>query len=74
MDLFNEIELQDCPVCGGPALLQEENGWCWYVDCADCGCHTAEVDYTGEEQRADAARQAAYLWNIGKVISYNPGE
>ena len=74
MDLYESIELQDCPVCGGTALLEEEQGWCWAVTCSDCACHTAEVDYHKAEEREAAAKQAAYLWNIGKVISYNPGE
>ena len=33
MDIRDELELQDCPFCGGPGLLEEENGWCWYVMC-----------------------------------------
>ena len=32
------IDLYDCPFCGGAGLLEEENGWCWYVTCMDCGC------------------------------------
>ena len=31
MDIYDEIELQDCPYCGGVGLLEEENGWSWYV-------------------------------------------
>ena len=38
---MNEIELQDCPLCGGAGLLEEEGGWCLYIQCLDCGCHTA---------------------------------
>ena len=74
MDIFKEIELQDCPLCQGPALLEEENGWCFYVMCLDCGCHTAETEYRSPEQRLDAARQAARLWGMGKVIRSTPGE
>ena len=28
---FLDIELLDCPVCNGPGLLEEENGWCMYI-------------------------------------------
>ena len=27
MDPIYEIELEDCPFCGGPGVMQEENGW-----------------------------------------------
>ena len=29
MDIRDELELQDCPFCGGAGLLEEEGGWCW---------------------------------------------
>ena len=74
MDIRHQIDLLDCPVCNGPGLLEEENGWCFYVMCLDCGCHTAEVEFKTEEDRFDAARQAARLWHMGKVISSSPGE
>jgi len=73
-EIFLETELQDCPICGGPSLLEEENGWCFYVTCLDCGCQTAEAAYHRPEDRAAAARSAAHLWNIGKVLPGTPGE
>lgn len=74
MDVRKEIELLDCPLCQGPALLEEENGWCYYVMCLDCGCQTAEVEFKTPEERLTSARQAAHLWNMGKVIPCSPGE
>ena len=74
MNPFDAIEVLDCPICGGPGVLEEENGWCVYVECMDCGCHTAELSYTNEEDRLQRAKQAASTWNIGKVIRHNPGE
>ena len=41
---------------------------CFYVSCMDCGSQTASVDYRKPEQRLEAARQAAWLWNTGKTI------
>lgn len=73
-ELYHLFDLQDCPYCGGGALLEEENGWCFYVTCMDCDRHTAEVEYRAEKDREAAARQAAYLWNIGKVLTGVPGE
>ncbi len=73
-ELFHLVDLQDCPCCGGSALLEEESGWCFYVTCMDCDRHTAEVEYRSAEGRENAARQAAYLWNIGKVLTGVPGE
>ena len=74
MDEIKEINLLDCPLCQGPSLLEEENGWCSYVMCLDCGCQTAEVEFKTPEARLEAARQAARLWNMGKVIRCDPGE
>ena len=71
---FDDIELFECPRCHGPGLIQEENGWCLYVECLDCGSHTAEFSYDGETEREAAARQAAGLWNMGKVINSGVGE
>ena len=74
MDILENLDIFDCPICRGPGLLEEENGWCWYVMCLDCGCHTAEVGFKSAEERLQAAQQAARLWHMGKVISSDPGE
>ena len=74
MDIHEEVELQSCPYCGGAGLLEEENGWCWYVACVDCGSQTAAIDYRTPEERPEAARKAARLWNIGKILRHNIGE
>lgn len=74
MDIYKDIELLDCPVCHGPAAMEEENGWSVYVTCMDCGSHTAYMEYSSEEERAEAAGKVASLWNMGKVLSHNPGE
>ena len=75
MDFLDEIDLLDCPVCGGPAIPEEENGWCAYICCADCGCHTAEVDFDSVGgDKTEAYRLAAMHWNMGKVLSSDPGE
>lgn len=73
MDLFETIELQDCPICGGAGLL-EEDGSSFYVACVDCGSHSVNIDYKGASGRKEAAERAAGLWNTGKVISSHPGE
>ena len=74
MDILDELELFDCPLCHGAGLLEEENGWYAYVTCMDCGCHTAEVPYQNAEQREQAIRRVVNTWNIGKVIPMSPGE
>ena len=71
---INEIELQDCPLCGGAGLLEEEGGWCLYIQCLDCGCHTAELSFRTPEEQLDVARRAARTWNLGKVIYPGPGD
>lgn len=37
-DIFDKIELHDCPFCGGAGLLEEEQGWCWYAMCCMQHC------------------------------------
>ena len=73
-NLHEVVSLQDCPWCGGAALLEEEQGWCFYVTCVDCDRHTAEVEYRTPAAREEAARTAAYLWNLGKVLTGQPLE
>ena len=74
MDIYQEIDLQNCPNCGGTGILEEENGYCWYVMCMDCGAQTAPCEYHGAKDRVEAARKVAHLWNIGKVMRGGIGE
>ncbi len=74
MDIYKEIELEDCPYCGGPGLLEEENDWCWYVMCLDCGSQTASIEFKTPEERIESAKKAALLWNLRKVVRADPGE
>jgi hypothetical protein len=74
MEIYDEIELSGCPYCGGAGLLDDGNGWCWTVTCMDCGSQTGAFAFTDSESRKAAARRAAYVWNIGKVISSDLGE
>ena len=74
VDIFEELELQDCPYCGGVGLLEEENGWCWYAMCLDCGAQTASFEYKSPVERTEAARKAAHMWNIGKILRSGVGD
>lgn len=71
---FEDIEILDCPICQGTGLIQEESGWCVYVECLNCGSHTAELSYNTEEERKKAAQGVADLWNLGKVIVAGAGD
>ena len=74
MDIEKMIAINDCPLCDGGALLEEECGCGYYVMCLECGCHSVTIDFHSDEERLDAAKSAAMLWNMGKVISSSPGE
>ena len=74
MDILKDLELFDCPICHGAGLVEEEEGWCVYAVCLDCGAHTAEVPYKNEKEREEACRRVVNTWNIGKVIPKSPGE
>ena len=68
------IELEECPCCRGAGLIVHEGGWSVQVECADCGSHTTYIEYETEEQKLEAEKTVARLWNLGKVIKSNPGE
>ena len=71
----NEIlELEECPICRGAGIMMHEGGWNVQVECADCSAHTVFVEYNTPEERRQAERKVATLWNIGKVIRSDVGE
>ena len=73
MELYEQIELQECPICGGAGLMEEENGWCFYAACLDCGAHTAELRYERDAERLDAAQRAAHRLLRQAAQLYAPG-
>lgn len=74
MDINKMVEVNDCPVCDGPGLLEETSGNAYNVSCLDCGSHTVNVSYKSEDDKLLAAKRAAELWNFGKVIKSMPGD
>ena len=59
------VDLHECPLCEGGSILEEEgNGF--YAQCMDCGCYPVHVDYKNEEDRLEAAKRAAELFNTGE--------
>lgn len=74
MDNRELIELEECPVCRGNGMLMHEGGWNVQVECVDCSAHTVYVEYETEEEKIEAERSVAHLWNIGKVITSERGE
>ena len=73
MSIDEQLDISDCTICGGPALLEEENRG-YYIMCMDCGSHSVHVPFTDDAGRLTAAQKAAMLWNSGKVINSDPGE
>ena len=43
MNIDEMLEISDCPLCEGGALLEEECGCSYYVMCLECGCHTVNI-------------------------------
>ena len=68
MNIEEMLEINDCPLCDGGGLLEEECGCGYYVMCLECGCHSVTIDFHSEEERLDAAKKTVMLWNTGKVI------
>ncbi len=74
MDIFEQVVLNDCPVCAGAGLLEEEIGTGFYAVCMDCGSRTVTIDFKNQEGKLEAAKKVAMLWNTGKVVNSSPGE
>ena len=74
MEMEEMILLEECPICRGAGMIMHEGGWNVQVECADCSAHTVYVEYDNEEEKTEAEKAVAHLWNIGKVISSERGE
>ncbi len=74
MEVNPNVRLEECPVCRGSGYLVHEGGWNVQVECAYCSAHTVYIEYDTSEQRAEAEKQVASLWNMGKVIKSDAGE
>lgn len=74
MDILKDVNVNDCPKCGGSALLEEESGNSYSVYCLDCGAHTVAIRFKDDDERLLSAKKAAELWNYGKVIASGLGE
>ena len=74
MEVNKEIVLEDCPVCRGSGYMLHEGGWNVQVECCDCSAHTVFVEYHTESEKAEAEKQVAMLWNMGKVVKSETGE
>lgn len=68
------IMLDECPVCRGAGLIMHEGGWCVQVECADCSAHTIFAEYNNDQEKKEAEKAVAHLWNIGKVVTSERGE
>ncbi|MBQ8834613.1 MAG: Lar family restriction alleviation protein [Oscillospiraceae bacterium] len=68
------IMLEECPICRGAGMILHEGGWSVQVECVDCSAHTVYMEYNNDQEKAEAERAVAHLWNIGKVVSSERGE
>ena len=57
MDITENIEIHDCPICGGAGLIEAEAQG-YYVACLDCGSYTGTVGFKDESKRLEAAERA----------------
>ena len=53
MNIEEKLEIHDCPLCDGGALLEEEGGCGYYVMCLECGCQSVTIDFHSEEERTE---------------------
>ena len=68
------ILLEECPICRGAGMIMHEGGWSVQVVCADCSAHTIYLENNNEEEKKEAEKAVAHLWNIGMVVSSERGE
>ena len=73
MEINPNFVLEECPVCRGNGYIVHEGGWNVQVECADCSAHTVYVEYSNDSEKAEAEKQVATLWNMGKVIKQDMG-
>ena len=73
MEINPNFVLEECPVCRGNGFIVHEGGWNVQVECADCSAHTVYVEYSNDSEKAEAEKQVATLWNMGKVIKQDMG-
>ena len=74
---YKDIELydlQDCPFCGGPGVMDHVGGWCVYFECVDCGARTGHMEYKDEKSKKAAELASVDLWNNGRVVNFGRGE
>ena len=74
LELIKKLDIQDCPYCGGPGILEEENGKWFYIMCGDCGSSTCEVEFKNDDEKEAAAKAVTHLWNISKINKMGVGE
>ena len=74
MEIYEMLELNECPKCGGTGYLEDEGTNGVYISCIDCDAHTVVIDFKTPEDKLEAAKKAAGVWNSGKAISSHPGE
>lgn len=74
MDHFDEIELEDCPCCGGVGSIEEEG----VGACMSSAWTAAPIRRSSLTRMRPSGRtppgSAAANWNLRKVISPGPGE
>ena len=68
MEVNPNIVLEDCPICRGSGFVVHEGGWNVQVECCDCSAHTVYVEYSNDEEKKEAEKRVAMLWNMGKVL------
>ena len=74
MEVNPNYILEDCPICRGRGYMIHEGGWNVQVECCDCSAHTVYVEYQSEQEKLEAEKQVAMLWNLGKVIKSDVGD
>ena len=74
MEVNPNYILEDCPICRGSGYMIHEGGWNVQVEWCDCSAHTVYVEYQSEQEKLEAEKQVAMLWNLGKVIKSDVGD
>lgn len=74
MELYELVNLDECPNCGGTGYLEEEGDCGVYIVCSECGAQTVVMSGRTPEEKEAAAKKVEHLWNSGKAISSERGE
>ena len=71
MEIYEMLELNECPKCGGTGYLEDEGTNGVYISCIDCDAHTVVIDFKTPEDKLEAVVSAVCCMGVAGEIGYS---